>query len=328
MKQRVLCSWSSGKDSAWGLHALRASGAVEVVGLLTTVNEHSGYVPMHETPEDLLDAQAEAIGLPLFKVRVPDPFEPMRYASDMRQFLAHAKQQGVTAVAFGDLYLADLRRAREEKLAEIGLEALFPLWGRATDVLARQMVAGGLRAQVACVDTQVLPASLAGAAFDEAMLDQLPPGVDPCGEHGEFHTFVWDGPMFGRPVKFQVGPRLVAENIARATLRSSPEPEAVPAWVPPELRQSMDLDELASEIDVLSERDRLEAALGVHVAAYAASARGEPHGLCATFHWAELNPAQLAQLRDAESRFPEALFVAYARPLLRHQSTGQRTKAR
>lgn len=321
MKRRVLWSWSSGKDSAWGLHLLRNSSSTEIVGLLTTVVEHSGHVPMHETPEELLEAQAEAVGLPLVKIHVPDPFDALRYGAEMREFLVRAKEQGVTAVAFGDLYLADLRRAREEKLGEIGLEALFPLWGWATDALAREMIAGGLRAQIVCVDTRVLPASLAGSAFDEATLALLPPEVDPCGERGEFHTFVWDGPMFSRPVAFETGPRFVAKNFARVTLHRSLQPTIIPAWVPPELRVSMDLDELTCEIGALSERDRLETALEVHVAAYATSARGKPRGLCAVFQTAELNSVQLKRLKDAESRFPEALFVAYARPLIRHQST-------
>lgn len=318
MKQRVLWSWSGGKDSAWGLHLLRNSGAVEVIGLLTTVDELSGYASMRETPDDLLCAQADAIGLPLFKVRIPNPFDHICYAQEMTEFLARAKDQGVNAIAFGDLFLADLRRARKEKLAEVGFEALFPLWDRATNALAREMIAGGIRAQIVCVDTQTMPVSLAGAEFDESMLNQLPLGVDPCGEKGEFHTFVWDGPMFNRPVEFEAGPPVTTENFARVALRQRMCPTMVPLWVPRELRQSMDLDELTSDAVALSQRDELTAALGVYVAAYAASARGKPRGLCAVFEAAQLTSVQLGKLKEAESRFPGVLFVAYARPLRRH----------
>lgn len=202
---KVWLAWSSGKDSAWSLHVLRSLPDVAVTGLLTTVNEGLDRVSMHAVRRELLEDQADAVGLPLATVNIPWPCANEAYEAAMARAMARADAEGVEAVAFGDLYLEDIRRYREEKLAPTGLRPLFPLWGRPTAPLAEEMITGGLRARVACVDPRVLDSSFAGRAFDRAFLADLPPGVDACGENGEFHTFAWDGPMFRRPVRIAAG---------------------------------------------------------------------------------------------------------------------------
>jgi uncharacterized protein (TIGR00290 family) len=201
----VLLAWSSGKDSAWSLHLLRQRPDVEVVGLLTTVNRVHGRVAMHAVRTALLEAQARAAGLPLFVVPIPSPCSNAEYEEAMGAAIERARAAGVRGVGFGDLFLEDVRRYRERQMAATGLELLFPLWQRPTDALAREMLAGGLRATLTCVDPRVLPASFAGRPFDASLLADLPPGVDPCGEKGEFHTFAWDGPMFREPVQVRTG---------------------------------------------------------------------------------------------------------------------------
>jgi len=202
---KALLAWSSGKDSAWSLHVLREQEDVEVVGLLTTVNEAFGRVAMHAVRRELLEAQARAAGVPLRAVSIPYPCPNEVYEAAMAGALAEARASGIEAVAFGDLFLEDIRRYREARMAPTGLRPLFPLWGRPTRALAEEMIAGGLRARLTCVDPRVLDASFAGRAFDHDLLSALPPGVDPCGERGEFHSFAWDGPMFDRPVPVAVG---------------------------------------------------------------------------------------------------------------------------
>jgi uncharacterized protein (TIGR00290 family) len=202
---RALLAWSSGKDSAWTLHVLRQQREVEVVGLLTTVNETHDRVAMHAVRRRLLLAQGEAAGLPVTVVPIPYPCPNEVYEAAMAAALDGARAQGVEAVAFGDLFLEDVRRYREERMGPTGLKPLFPLWGRPTAALAEEMIAGGLRARLTCVDPKAVPAALAGRAFDRALLSELPPGVDPCGEKGEFHSFAWDGPMFRHPVPVRVG---------------------------------------------------------------------------------------------------------------------------
>jgi uncharacterized protein (TIGR00290 family) len=173
---------------------------VEVVGLLTTVNETHERVAMHAVRLTLLEAQAEAAGLPLVIVRIPHGCANAAYEAAMGRVLENAKAQGVRGVAFGDLFLEDIRRYREKQMAGTGVRLLFPLWGRPTPALASQMLDAGLRARITCVDPRVLAPSFAGREFDRRLLADLPPGVDPCGENGEFHTFAWDGPMFGHPI--------------------------------------------------------------------------------------------------------------------------------
>jgi uncharacterized protein (TIGR00290 family) len=205
VRPRALLAWSSGKDSAWALHLLRAAGEVEVVGLLTTVNQVHDRVAMHAVRSALLRAQAEAAGLPLRTVPIPSPCTNAEYEAAMERTLAEARDDGITAVAFGDLFLEDVRRYREERMAGTGLRPLFPLWGLRTDGLARRMIAGGLRARLTCVDPRHLSPAFAGREFDAALLADLPPAVDPCGERGEFHSFAYAGPMFRRPVAVRAG---------------------------------------------------------------------------------------------------------------------------
>ncbi|HJW73366.1 MAG TPA: hypothetical protein VJ486_11095 [Geothrix sp.] len=204
-RPRALLSWSSGKDAAWALHVLRELGEVEVVGLLTTTNEAFERVAMHGVREELLEAQAEAAGLPLWKVPLPWPCSNEVYEARMAEACAQAVREGIQFMAFGDLFLEDVRDYRIQKLQGTGLQPLFPLWNLDTAVLAQAMVEAGLKATLACVDPRVLQASFAGRDFDATLLAELPPSVDACGEHGEFHTFVWDGPMFSAPVAIQRG---------------------------------------------------------------------------------------------------------------------------
>jgi uncharacterized protein (TIGR00290 family) len=197
-------SWSSGKDSAWSLHELRRAG-VPVTALFTTVNAAFDRVAMHGVRRALLEAQAEAAGLPLHVLEIPHPCPNADYERIMGTFVAEAKASGVTEMAFGDLFLADIRAYREQQLAGTGIAPIFPLWQRETRALAQEMIAGGLVAHLTCVDPSKLDRAFAGRAFDAALLADLPAGVDPCGENGEFHTFVSAGPMFCDPVQVRRG---------------------------------------------------------------------------------------------------------------------------
>ena len=197
---KVLLAWSSGKDSAWALHVLRSREDVQVVGLLTTLNETHDRVAMHAVRRTLLEAQADAVGLPVQIVPIPSPCPNQAYEAAMERALAAARTAGVDGVAFGDLFLEDVRHYREEHMAGTGLVPLFPLWGRPTAELAREMIASGQQATLTCVDPRVLSASFAGRAFDRDLLRDLPATVDPCGERGEFHSFAWDGPAFRKQI--------------------------------------------------------------------------------------------------------------------------------
>jgi uncharacterized protein (TIGR00290 family) len=201
---KVLLSWSSGKDSAWTLHVLRLQGLAPAA-LLTSLNEAADRVAMHGVRHSLLLAQARETGLPLMIVNLPHPCANEVYEQRMAEAVARAIEQGFTHVAFGDLFLEDVRRYREDRLAGIGLSPLFPLWGKPTDALGREMIDAGLEAYITCVDTRALPASFAGRSYDEALLRELPSGVDPCGERGEFHTCVVGGPMFDRRIDVSPG---------------------------------------------------------------------------------------------------------------------------
>lgn len=220
MHQRVLLSWSSGKDSAWALHVLRQSGDVEVVGLVTTFNEAFGRVAMHAVRHELVQAQADAAGLPLWPVPLPWPCSNFEYENRMRVLLERARTAGVTAIAFGDLFLADIRAYRERQMAGTGIKPLFPIWATPHDTsrLAREMIAEGLRATLTCVDPRHLPRAFAGRNFDAQLLADLPPGVDPCGERGEFHTFCHAGPMFARPIPVRTGEVVEREGFVFADL--------------------------------------------------------------------------------------------------------------
>jgi uncharacterized protein (TIGR00290 family) len=218
-RPRTWLSWSSGKDSAWTLHMLRTRGDVEVTGLLTTLNREAGRVAMHAVREELLDAQAEAAGLPLVKIYLPHPCSNAAYEDAMRGAIAQARAAGVTHMAFGDLFLEDVRQYREKMLAGTGIEPLFPLWGEPTGHLASRMVAAGLRAYLTCVDPKQLSPAFAGRTFDEWLLEDLPESVDPCGERGEFHTFAYAGPMFEIPIRILPGDVVTRDGFVFADLR-------------------------------------------------------------------------------------------------------------
>lgn len=205
MRKRVLIAWSGGKDSAWTLHVLRSTPGVEIAGLFTTVNEDTGRVAVHEVRRSLLAAQADAAGAPLHTIPLPRPCPNAVYERLLGEFVAGAKRGGVTHLAFGDLFLEDIRRYREQQFAQSGVELLFPLWGLPTRALAEQMTGSGLRAWITCVDAKRAPRDWAGRMFDSEFVAQVPGGIDPCGENGEFHTFVFEGPMLGLPLQVRVG---------------------------------------------------------------------------------------------------------------------------
>jgi uncharacterized protein (TIGR00290 family) len=198
-------SWSSGKDSAMALHVARTERDLDVTALLVTMNAEADRVAMHAVRRELLAAQAERLDVPLHVVDIPSPCPNDVYEAAMTGALAVARDAGVEQMVFGDLFLEDIRDYRETRFAGTGITPVFPLWGRPTDRLARDMLDTGVRAVLTCIDPTVLAPELAGRAFDESLLAELPPGVDPCGERGEFHTFVWDGPGFRAPIDIEVG---------------------------------------------------------------------------------------------------------------------------
>jgi uncharacterized protein (TIGR00290 family) len=202
---KCLASWSSGKDSAWMIHVLRRTPDVDVAALLTTVNQAVNRVAMHAVRIDVLEAQAEALGLPLWQSPIPSPCSNAEYERAMAAVIARAVAEGFTHVAFGDLFLEDVRRYREERLAGTGLAPLFPLFGADTTSLAHEMIDAGLGARITCLNPNVVDRSFAGREFDKALLAELPDSVDPCGERGEFHTCSYRGPMFRHPVPIETG---------------------------------------------------------------------------------------------------------------------------
>jgi diphthamide synthase (EF-2-diphthine--ammonia ligase) len=214
--KRVLLSWSSGKDSAWALHLLRSDPGIELCGLLTTLNSEFQRVAMHGTRLSVLEAQARATQLPLWIVPLPWPCSNEVYEQRMAEVCKRAIGERIDAIAFGDLFLPDVRAYRETQLKPTGLEPLFPLWQIPTDALAREIIASGLRARLSCVDTKQLPGSFAGREFDDSLLRDLPPETDPCGERGEFHTCVYAGPMFAAPLPLQAGEVVHRDDFAFA----------------------------------------------------------------------------------------------------------------
>jgi uncharacterized protein (TIGR00290 family) len=220
---KILVSWSSGKDSAWMVHVLRGRDDVRIGALLTTINRDAQRVAMHAVRVGLLEAQAGALGLPLWQVPIPSPCPNEVYERTMAHTVARAVAEGFTHIAFADLFLDDIRRYREEKLAGSGLTPLFPLFGDpgATTHLAREMIAGGLRARITCLDPRQLDRAFAGREFDAQLLADLPPAVDPCGERGEFHTFAYDGPMFARPIAIESGVTVERDGFVFTDLRAT-----------------------------------------------------------------------------------------------------------
>jgi uncharacterized protein (TIGR00290 family) len=218
MRPKALIAWSSGKDSAWALHVVRQSGDYDVVGALTTVNRTFGRVAMHGVRQELLEMQIAAAGLKPVLVHIPHPCSNEIYEKAMAEAVAQAKADGVTHIIFGDLFLEDIRAYRVEKLKETGITPVFPLWLKPTARLARDMIAGGLQAHLSTVDLEKLSAEFAGRRFDDALLTDLPADIDPCGENGEFHSFVTAGPMLLRPVPVRVGETVEREGFAFADL--------------------------------------------------------------------------------------------------------------
>jgi len=203
--KRTLLSWSSGKDSAWSLYVLQQQNQCEIVGLLTTFNREADRVAMHGVRRKLVEAQAQAAGIPLWDVDLPSPCSNADYECIMRDVCQKAVQAGIEYIAFGDLFLADIREYREKQLKDSGLQPIFPVWGIPTRDLARSMIRSGVKAKLACVDCKCLSAEFVGREFDEKLLSDLPPATDPCGEYGEFHSFVYAGPMFRHHVPIEVG---------------------------------------------------------------------------------------------------------------------------
>lgn len=214
----VLLSWSGGKDAAWTLQVLRQRDDIEVVGLVTTITEGYERIAMQGIRVDVLRAQAAAARLPVIEARMPQRADNATYEAVFADALRRARERwpALSHVAFGDLFLADIRAYREAQCARLGWEPVFPLFGTDTAALARVMIAGGLRAHLCCVDTQQLDAAFAGRPFDQALLDTLPAGVDPCGENGEFHTCVDDGPMFAQPLALERGDTVLRPAAAQA----------------------------------------------------------------------------------------------------------------
>jgi diphthamide synthase (EF-2-diphthine--ammonia ligase) len=218
MKPKALISWSSGKDSAWALHVMRQAGEFDIVGALTTVNDAFGRVSVHGLRTDLLLAQVEAAELAPVLVQIPYPCTNAVYEAAMAKEIDAAKARGVTHIIFGDLFLQDIRAYREAKLNGTGITPVFPLWLRPTDRLAAEMIEGGVEAYLTTVDPKKVPAALAGRRFDRDLLRDLPPGVDACGENGEFHSFVAAGPMLSRPISVRVGDTVKREGFVYADL--------------------------------------------------------------------------------------------------------------
>ncbi|MFT5198255.1 MAG: hypothetical protein ACI87O_000911 [Planctomycetota bacterium] len=218
MKKRTWMSWSSGKDSAWALLELQRDPSIELCGLLTTVNETHSRVAMHAVRQTLLETQAERAGLPLIQVNIPSPCTNEQYQEAMAAAMQRAQDDRIQAVAFGDLFLEDIREYREKNMEPTGIEPLFPLWQRNTRDLARTMIEGGLQARLTCVDPRQCSADFVGRSFDAALLKDLPDTVDPCGENGEFHTFVHAGPMFRAPIAIQMGERLERDGFQFADI--------------------------------------------------------------------------------------------------------------
>jgi uncharacterized protein (TIGR00290 family) len=223
-RKRTLVAWSTGKDSAWTLHVLRGRPEIEIAGLFTTVHEQAAEVAVHAVPLQLLEAQARATGLPLHRIPIPRPCPNAAYEAAIAAFVSEAKGDGVTHLAFGDLFLEDIRRYREGQLAASGVEPLFPLWGLPTRRLAEDMTAAGLRAWIVCVDSKQAPREWAGRVFDPGFVAAIPEGIDPCGERGEFHTFAFAGPMFREPIEASVEGIAERAGFVYADLRAGKAP--------------------------------------------------------------------------------------------------------
>jgi uncharacterized protein (TIGR00290 family) len=223
-----MLSWSTGKDACWALYRLRQDPSIEVVGLLTTGTETFNRTSMHGVRREMLQAQAKAVGLPVEEVLLPWPCTNEEYESRMAVLIERVREvYAIDAMAFGDLFLEDVRDYRIAKMAGTGIEPIFPLWGTPTPVLAREMIAGGLRAKLSCVNSKVISADFAGREFDESLLNDLPEGIDPCAENGEFHTCVYDAPVFSAPISVTVGEIVDRDGFVYADIVPSPSNSSV-----------------------------------------------------------------------------------------------------
>jgi uncharacterized protein (TIGR00290 family) len=218
MKRRTLLTWSSGKDSAWALHLLRQDPGIDLLGLFTVMNEKFDRVSMHSTRRELLQRQADAVGLPLQTINLPDPCTNEQCDTIMREFVMQSAAQGVQCMAFGDLFLEDVRKYREDQVSGTGIDPVFPMWGIPTRKLAEQMLSAGLDAYVSSVDLKKLPARFAGKKWSRELISELPQDVDPCGENGEIHTIAVGGPMFRRPISITVGETVERNGFAYADI--------------------------------------------------------------------------------------------------------------
>ena len=212
VREKIVLSWSSGKDSAMMLYEIQQSGKYEVASLLTTVTENYDRVSMHGVRSRLLDKQAESLGLPLHKIYLSTKSSNEEYEAKMKESLAQFRENGVSSVAFGDIFLEDLKKYREDNLAKISMKGLFPIWKKDTKTLIREFIRHGFQAVIVCVDTNVLDKSWAGRMIDSDFLSQLPSNIDPCGENGEFHTFAFDGPIFKRKISFSIGEKVMRDS--------------------------------------------------------------------------------------------------------------------
>jgi len=217
----TLLSWSSGKDSAWSLHLLRQQSEYEIVGLLTTFNQQANRVAMHAVRRSLVEAQAKGAGIPLWDVDLPWPCSNADYECIMKEKCKDAVQGGIEYIAFGDLFLRDIRAYREKQLENSGLQPIFPVWGMPTRELADSMIKSGMRAKLTCVDPKLLAPEFVGREFDEQLLSEFPPDIDPCGENGEFHTFVYAGPMFQHDLSVEVGEVVSRDGFIFADVKHS-----------------------------------------------------------------------------------------------------------
>lgn len=212
MSEKILFSWSGGKDSALSLYELQKAQGYEVMALLTTITKDYERVSMHGVRQVLLERQAESLGFSLEKALISKDASNEEYESKMRAVLEQYQKTGVSTVAFGDLFLEDIRKYRENNLARLGMKGIFPLWGRDTRELAEIFIDSGFKAVITCVDSQVLEKRFVGRSYDKQFLRELPPGVDPCGENGEFHTFVYDGPIFRKEISLTIGETVLRDN--------------------------------------------------------------------------------------------------------------------
>lgn len=225
MKERIVVGWSGGKDSALALREIFASDAYDIVALVTTVTAGYDRISMHGVRCSLLEQQAAAIGLPLRKVTISPGATNAAYEAAMHDALREFRWAGVTRVVFGDLFLEEIRAYRDRMLAEVGMTAIYPVWGRNTAQLARDFIAYGFEAVLVCVDPKQIDGSFAGRRFDHALLRDLPASADPCGENGEFHTFVFNGPIFRRPVPIQSGESAVRDGFCFCDFLPANDPE-------------------------------------------------------------------------------------------------------